>query len=457
MPDDTLGAEDSNGLCRHAIAERIREKIVDYGRYGFSLVQANAFNVFFDLAQEYEDIQNLYQLPVEVLRLFFNLPAALYVREAGDCFCLRTPPLAGLPALPPLADLHGAVAQAGGCYFFPARGRPRGAADDSRSRTDSGDGILETPDDRKVLAVLAVLPETALRKDEILYFEKFANRLGFCLHNRILAEKNKEHIRFVRGLVHDIGHNVIVPNMYFKLLIRQMEGKIKNLGEMCEHLSSQPDTVAVQSLSRLHQRMVEQYQEITRHFQQSSFFLETLLRQSHFDQGQYVLHKATLDLAARIVRVQTERYRARLAERGIRLEESFPEAGEAPVLVRGDAGLLSQVAANYLSNAVKYTRKTPDSPARVRCVVRRVPDRYGKGADAAWFGMYTTGRPIPAEDACNLFTENFRASNTEDEYGTGHGLHFIRLIMEQHGGEAGYAWEDGCNLFYFVLPCAEGE
>jgi len=54
----------------------------------------------------------------------------------------------------------------------------------------------------------------------LLFLEKFANRVGFQLHNRILRDRSREHLDFIRNLVEDIGHNVIVPNIYFKLYFR---------------------------------------------------------------------------------------------------------------------------------------------------------------------------------------------------------------------------------------------
>ncbi len=437
---------------RAALSDRIGSKIADYDRYKFTAQQARALNIFFDLAQEYEDICYLYHLPVEVLRLFFGMPAELYIRDDNG-FCLRTSKLGPPTPLPGLEDLSEGPVHVGLWWFFPARGRADATvAPPVASGAESGGYGFDMPDDRRILAVLALCPEIPLTEHDLLYYEKFSNRLGFCLHNRLLAQKNKEHIQFVRNLVHDIGHNVIAPNLYFKLLIRQMAGMITALDGLAADLAAEPTPASVQSLRHLHTRIEEQYQEITRHFQQSSFFLETLLRQSHFEQGQYVLQRSFLDIVRRVVEPQLERYRVRFQEKGIRVEEAWPD-GETSLMVEGDRGLLSQVMANLFSNAVKYTRESsPGSGMLMRCTVSLISDYFGKDKSGVRVAVLTSGRHIDKQEALMLFTESFRASNTDGEYGSGHGLHFIELIMRQHHGDAGYAARDEGNEFYLTLP-----
>ena len=450
----------SSSAVRHRLVleERIRQKISDYAYYKFTVRQTRALNIFFDLAQEYEDLCYLYHLPVQVLQFFFNLKAELYARDDEGVFVVQTPKIGPATTLPTLQELslgpRPALApgkpagEPGQWWFFPVKGRP-GSPEADREVHDG----LPRPrrDEREILAILAILPETPLTGHEKLFYEKFANRLGFCLHNRILALKNLEHIEFVRTLVHDIGHNVIVPNLHFKLLMRQMSEKITALRRLSDNIAS-PKEEDIASLHSLCDRIEQHYEEISKHFHQSSFFLETLLRQSHFDQGRYVLQRTSFNLVTRVVEPQLERYRLRFQEREIAVEEDYaPEA--ADLLVNGDVGLLSQVVANFFSNAVKYTRQTPDREGLlVRCGVRLSPDFFGQGEDGITVEVLSTGTPISAGEADQLFAENFRASNTGSEHGTGHGLYFSRLIINQHGGECGYRSTEEGNIFHLTLP-----
>lgn len=437
---------------RLVLEERIREKISDYSYYKFTVRQTRALNIFFDLAQEYEDLSYLYHLPVQVLQFFFNIRAELYARNEEGVFTVQTPRSGPEAPLPDMRDLAlGPCISAGG-WFFPVKGRPGDgkAATSRREKRNVSGAKARVTDEREILAILAIFPDMALTEHEKLFYEKFANRLGFSLHNRILALKNLEHIGFVRTLVHDIGHNVIVPNLHFKLLMRQMAARITALRKLSHTMVA--GEAAIASLNELCEHIEEQYEEISKHFHQSSFFLETLLRQSHFDQGKYVLQRTQFNLVSRVVAPQLERYRSQFQERDIAVEEVYSdEAGS--VLVDADVGLVSQVVANFFSNGVKYTKPAPDMPdIFMRCSAKLLPNGLGAGADCVEVAMLTTGPPIAPEEADRLFMENFRASNTEDEQGTGHGLYFSRLIIRQHGGECGYRREKDGNVFYITLP-----
>jgi Osmosensitive K+ channel histidine kinase len=410
--------------------------------------EAQALNTFFDLAQEYQDLSYLYHLPVQILRVFFGMRAALFAREDSGIFTVQFSDAHGVAAAPPARDVAAGPVQAGSWWFFPVKGRthPHATGSDTRSRqTDPA------PDEPDLLAMLAICPDQPLADHEFLFYEKFANRLGFSLHNRLLALKNLEHIHFVRTLVHDIGHNVIVPNMHFKLLLRNMTGKIAELRRLCETLAP-PDATDITAINALCADIDRRHQEIGTHFQQSGFFLETLLRQSHFDQGQYVLQRTRVNLVARVAAPQVERYRQRLQDRLIAVEEVYtPDV--ASLLADVDVGLISQVLANFLSNAVKYTRETPGNPERrVRCSVIAKPGLFGPGKDGARVEVLSTGPAIPPEEIGGLFRENFRASNTDGEEGSGHGLYFSRLIISQHGGDCGYYRAADGNVFYITLP-----
>jgi signal transduction histidine kinase len=144
----------------------------------------------------------------------------------------------------------------------------------------------------------------------------------------------------------------------------------------------------------------------------------------------------------------------RFQEKNIAVYEHYPSRDEPPIIVNGDRGLLSQVIANFFSNALKYTRANPGaSGLHMWCAVEKIPEYFSVGQDGVMVSVCTSGPEINNEESANLFSEHFRASNTESEHGTGHGLHFIRTIIERHGGKSGYKRTENGNLFYIVLPC----
>ncbi len=418
-----------------ALQSRIQYKMRDYSAYSFSEQQSYALNIFFDLAQEYDDSASIHLLGVLIVRMFFGIEAEFYATDGTGPPALRTPGVGG--SVPPTAPPHDGPWHDGERYLLPVRGK--GAVFLPRERRLLSE---ETP-----LGILALYPSEPLDTQSRLYFEKFANRLGFCLHNRLLAERNSRHILFVRKLAHDIGHNVISPNMQFKLMLNRLEDQVSALGAAIEGASCGPEP------ARLHAGVAERLSALQQHFRFSALFLESLLRQSHFDEGHYVLRRSRLDVCAQMVEPQFGRYLPHFAERDIRIPPGTPVLPAEPCFVLADLGLISQVLANLLSNAVKYCGKSPaGGEPEVWCGVDVLPGFFPGGVDGVRVRVRTSGPPIPQGEAENLFHDSYRASNAADLPGSGHGLFFVREITSEHGGVCGYIPGPDGNTFFFTLP-----
>jgi signal transduction histidine kinase len=124
--------------------------------------------------------------------------------------------------------------------------------------------------------------------------------------------------------------------------------------------------------------------------------------------------------------------------------------------MRVDKGLLSQVVSNLLSNAVKYAESVVDASGkkgkRVRCTLSVDKDIFGRGHHGVRFGVFSSGPPIGSEDAAHIFEEGFRVTESEAREGTGHGLYFVRNVVEVHGGTVGYNPDELGNEFWFYVP-----
>jgi signal transduction histidine kinase len=118
--------------------------------------------------------------------------------------------------------------------------------------------------------------------------------------------------------------------------------------------------------------------------------------------------------------------------------------------------LLAQVYDNFFSNAEKYTQEIVDdygySVKFVSYGKRLLKDYFGKGIDGIKFSVFTTGRPILPEEAARLFDEGYRRPGSDLEAGTGHGLHFVRTVIEIHGGVVGVEAQKYGNSIFFILP-----
>lgn len=461
FPDTASGGGLEPELARERVdffVRRIEEKIRAYEKYEFSKLESRALNVFFDLAQEFTDKHDLWALAVVIPKVFFDRSARLYLLNAEKRLEWRccsqdgcAPPSSGVPQSPPLVE---APTHEGEHWFFPIKG--------------NHELLTQLPfePEKGLIGVLDIFPASGLSDHELLFFEKYANRIGYRIHNRLIASKNLEHLRFIRSLVQDIGHNVIVPNMYFKLFYRRLESRIMFLRDIAGRFMEFTDNCVLDGATRSSEcrrikndmdgafsSLMEQYREILAHYEQTSLFLETLLRRSHFEQGRYVLEPRPCNLRTQIVEPQIERYRTRLADRGVSVALGPGTTSLPDPMVLADVGLVSQVMANLLSNAVKYARE-PEGGGEKRAVIdwEVAPVSVSRPEESVKVKVFTTGRPISPDDAARLYSEGFRGGNATTEYGTGHGLYFIREVIGLHRGAVGYERAPDGNVFFFILP-----
>ncbi|MDR0827834.1 MAG: HAMP domain-containing histidine kinase [Desulfovibrio sp.] len=482
----TLPAEGHDPM--RVVRDRIRSKVADYKGYGFNIAQSRAMNIFFDLAQEFDETEKVYALSTLVLRVIFSYDAEFYLCGEDSLLHLVSPPArstssahldrANTPELGPhsqhgdgyclIPELDPHLRREDGYCLIPVFDRghhkdpthplaenPAQSAPDAKPGDPAFENSSATPakgqDSANLLGVLAVRERKPLARHELLFLQKYANRLGYCLDNKRMAKRNAKHLFFLRKLAGDIGHNIITPNIRLKRQLRLFRIRIDQLNE---HLNAIADInpVILHDLHILHGSMIDQFEQINAGFSNGALFMESLLRQSHFDLGRYVLRNSRLDLGKMIVIPQFERYRDLFAEREVLLEPDHPLLPAGPCYVTADHGLISQVLANLLSNAAKYAALPAGAASPVKPVVRCTLETDAKAAKVT---VFSTGGHISPADAARLFDDNFRAANSTGREGVGHGLFFVSQIMEAHKGQAGYEPAPGGNNFYFRLPLAD--
>ncbi|WP_432738545.1 sensor histidine kinase [Maridesulfovibrio sp. FT414] len=424
-----------------SIQRRIHEKMDDYKDYSFSATEKRALMIFFDLAQEFDSLEEFFTICTAVPKFIFDLDCRLYLAIGPDEFIPvgRTENRGLICSAVPLEKTFMSRH-----LFIPIRGNIELV--DQLPFKPAGD----------VIGCFELYPIDKLSSHQSLFFEKFVNRVGFQLHNKLLRRKGQEHLDFVRNLVKDVGHNVIVPNMYFKLFYNRLRDRIENISRLRHSLDSKEKPQIKAELEEMYNGLVSQFNEIHSHYEQTSLFLETLLRRQHFEEGRYIVEKRPCNLLKQIIEPQLERYRSRFEERGIRLDISMGGIPDREVRIVADIGLISQVYANLFSNAVKYTREATMPDGRNDKFTaygwEMVPDFFNNGWDGLKLNVFTTGPHLSTEDRDKLFQAGFRSENVGNEYGSGHGLFFVRQVVELHGGKVGYEPHDGGNNFYFILP-----
>lgn len=172
--------------------------------------------------------------------------------------------------------------------------------------------------------------------------------------------------------------------------------------------------------------------------------IDDLLDLSRINRDQLDLRLQPIDLAA-VVQGGVETSQPLIAAQGHHLSVKLPSR---PVIVEGDAARLTQVVANLLNNAAKYT------PAGGRIQVEVVHD--GHEASVA---VEDTGIGIPRDMLARVFDmfAQVDRSMPPSQTGLGIGLAISRRLAELHGGGlAAFSEGEGMgSRFVLKLPLAE--
>jgi signal transduction histidine kinase len=440
------------------ILKRIENKKNDYQQYNFTQIENIAFMTFFDLAQEFDDVKDFHNLCVAIPKSFFNLDARLYLMDikANTLLLTATTNQGEQLHTPPPADVKSNESP----YYTNKK---------SLVLTIRGKKLLtdQLPFETmgSVLGLLELFPIDNMNTRNKLFFEKYANRIGFNVHNKFLAIKNVEHLKFIQSLVSDIEHNVIVPNMVYKLFLRRLKGKIKKNDEIAHSLSEcltigQCEVDVVENLLKeligVNEGLREEMENIEKHYKNMSLFLETLFRRSHFDEGKLTLRTKTCNMKKDVVQPQLERYIEQFQEAGISIDDRLSGIPDEEIISVVDVGLVAQVYANLFSNALKYTQEvTTEKGENMKYISyghEIIKDFFGHDKDGIKYNVFNTGPHIALEEREKIFEEGYRGSNISNKPGTGHGLTFIKNAIDIHGGVVGYEATQYGNNFYFIIP-----
>ncbi|MEV4279988.1 GAF domain-containing sensor histidine kinase [Actinoplanes xinjiangensis] len=180
-------------------------------------------------------------------------------------------------------------------------------------------------------------------------------------------------------------------------------------------------------------------QVIVRNAQRLSVMVGDLLDLARLECGDLPIAAGDVDLAV-VITHAVQAVSAAAAGRQLSVAVDVP----APLMLRGDADRLLQVADNLLSNAVKYT------PTGGGITITARAD----GETVVWT-VSDTGIGIPASERPRLFRRFYRASTALQHKikGTGLGLVVARTIIERHHGTIELADHEGPGTTFVVrLP-----
>lgn len=438
------------------VEQRIRQCLADQDDYRHTRTLDSMAKSFLDLSMEFQDLEDFNLVVVYLPKVVLGWDTSLYMDETGGVAALVASTRIDLITRCQHGErvtvpLSAESLQEGDEYLVPLEYR-------EASRNNE---LNLNP----VVGMMGIAPPSALDVQEVFLIRKYAELVSLSLVRRLLDRKNQQHLNFIKKLVADIGHNVIVPNIFFKAYLRRLGGKIDHIKDIQQQLgllTQRPPQALPSAIRELaadmayaNEGLTEEFEHIQKHYYTTSLFLETLLRQSHFEQGQYVLQKKMCNFRRDIIEPQIDRFKYRLVERNIEIDLSAGGIPDQTTEAVVDIGLISQVFANFMSNAIKYARPVNYGGSTRKFIAygqEYIHQAFGPEQHGVKINLFSTGRPIDPADSCRIFEEGYRGTNARGERGTGHGLHFVKEVVELHGGRVGCESNNMGNNFYFILP-----
>jgi signal transduction histidine kinase len=427
---------------RKHIRAHLLERLALVPSDSLAAARSTALNLFYETSLEFESLRDLKSLCVLVPDVCLGTPASLYMRGPKGTLRLR----------------RTTSTQGNALVTFP---EPACHALESIIRLQDACAIpiCDPGPEPRLLGILCL--HKNLDAAEETFYLRYALSAARLMAVKQIAISNRQRLTFINNLVRDIGHNVIVPNMHFKLLFLQMEKHIERLARKVDALAparvDSPDREIRRELPELVKELGSKQKSISRRFQLSSLFLESLLRRSHFEKGRYDLQLRPCKFKSEVFEPQLERFRPLLNAQGITIRVAPDVRIDEDITLEADLGLISQVFANLLANAVKYTVAMPHDSTRAQKLVEygweSAPQAFGPGQPGIKLFVSTTGYEIPRQDGPRLFDADFRCSDAENAEGSGHGLFFVKQIVELHNGRVGYTYAAPMNIFHITLPC----
>ncbi len=364
-------------------------------------------------------------------RLFENSPDAIILvdhngrirranRRAAELFGYGEQPLAGLPLHQLLPERFRARHAAHfATYFAAPRAREMGAGLELFARCQDGSEFpvdillspIEVEGERQTLAVIRDITERRQAEKKIHSLNQ-----NLQLQNARLENANKE----LEAFSYSVSHDLRAP-------LRHIDGFT---GLLTKHAAGVLDAKAQRYLKVISDAAV-----------QMGRLIDDLLAFSRTGRAQ--LHPGPVDNHSIVSAI--------IADLSGGAETRIDWQVSALPIARGDASLLRQVWANLISNAVKYSSRSPQPRIEISGSVDRT-------AGETVFHVRDNGVGFDMQYVDKLFGVFQRLHSDAEFEGTGVGLANVRRIVSRHGGRT---WAQGRPgegaTFSFSLPLAPTE
>ncbi len=189
----------------------------------------------------------------------------------------------------------------------------------------------------------------------------------------------------------------------------------------------------------------QEYLDISKHeLNRLGLLVDKVLRISHFEQNEPVLHLEPLDFQSLVEEVMAS-MRLQFEQRNAQV--SFETSGDN-FMVIGDRMHLASVVYNLLDNALKYSPGQPEIAVRL----------FSEGNEIK-LEVADRGIGIPLEHRERVFEKFYRipTGNLHNVKGYGLGLSYVASVVEKHGGRVAVGdGEMGGSVFIVALNLTTG-
>jgi signal transduction histidine kinase len=236
-------------------------------------------------------------------------------------------------------------------------------------------------------------------------------------NERLQVEEEKGYIRVLAMLM----------NQMLEQMETLMQG-VRRVSDNIAHDLRTPLTRMRNDLSQLRDRSgMEEGGQLERIIEECDELLSSfnaLLRISTLESGSRLAGGSDVELRA-LLRDVVELYEPLAEERNIELVLEAPQ----PQVCKGDVDLLSQMFANLLDNAIKYTK--PYGHIRVQMSIKLTAD----GSSRHLIVISDSGPGIAFLERDNVFRRFYRVESSRGEHpGHGLGLSLVQAIAQYHYG-----------------------
>jgi two-component system, NtrC family, sensor histidine kinase KinB len=234
----------------------------------------------------------------------------------------------------------------------------------------------------------------------------------------VTQERHQDELK--RGVVSIVAHQLRTPLTSVRMALHLvLEEKVGPLNEKQAELL----VAAREDSDRLHS------------------VLEQLLNISRIESGRAQINSRPIS-SHQLVFESIEPFRRTAQDNGISLEIDLPD--DLPEVL-ADSGLIAQVFANLVSNALKYT-----NPGGKVTVSAKTDENF------VTFSVSDTGIGIPEQYLQRILEQFFRVPGQGGDAGAGLGLSIVQQIIGTHGGTVSVESTEGAgSTFSFRLKKAD--